>query len=399
MDDASRLLVASADGHVGPPTAAYRPYVDPTYRADFDDFVATHRYRWTAERPESLFVATARDRQRASERFDAGITSLTDPVQRLRELDQDGVAAEILFPDDQSGNTPGWLAGVAPQAFDRTYAPHLRLAGARAYNRWLAEFCASDPARLVGTILLGSLDDVGAAVAEVRRAHRSGLDKSVFLPLDYYLPLYHHERYEPFWATCEELDLVVSIHGSDGGPSWYGDGARGSAIYLAEIGFYARRPLWCLIFGGVFERHPNLRVAFTEQGSNWVRPLLDQLDRTAASTLMRWTTDDPLPCRPSEYFARHCAIGNSLLQRSDIAERADVGVANLMWGSDFPHYEGSWPNTRGSMRALFDGTPRDDATAIVGENLAAFYRLDERVLRRTAERIGPTAEELGLVDA
>jgi predicted TIM-barrel fold metal-dependent hydrolase len=397
MDRNGRLLVASTDGHVGPPTVGFRDYVDPAYRDEFDDFVATHRYRWTAERPESLFVPTARDRQRASERFETGIRSLTDSVRRLKELDEDGVAAEILFPDDQSGNTPGWLAGVAPHAFDRTYPPHLRLAGARAYNRWLAEFCATDPTRLIGSILLGSLHDVDAAVAEVRRAYETGLRKSVFLPLDYYLPLYHHERYEPFWTACEELGLVITVHGSDGGPSWFGDGVRGSAVYLAEIGFHAHRPLWCMILGGVFERHPSLRVAFTEQGSDWVRPLLDQLDRTAASALMRWTADDPLPMRPSEFFARHCAIGNSLLQRADIEQRDAVGVANLMWGSDFPHYEGSWPYTRNAMRTLFEGVPLDDARAILGENLVSFYRLDERALRTTAARIGPTADELGLV--
>jgi predicted TIM-barrel fold metal-dependent hydrolase len=344
-----------------------------------------------------LFLPDIRATQRSDPRFQTGgWTSTFDPARRLKELDEDGVVAEILFPDDQNSNTPGWLAGIAPHALDRSYAPKLRLAGARAYNRWLAEFCAADPTRLIGTIVLGSLEDVDAAVAEVRRAFASGLTKTVMLPLDYYLPLYHHPRYEPFWSVCEELDIVVTIHGSDGGPSWYGDGYRGCAVFFAEVMWHAHRPLWCLILGGVFEHHPKLRVAFTEQGSSWVRPVLDQLDALAASTMARWAVAAPLPMRPTEYFARNCTVGNSIMQRSDVEQRAEVGVANLMWGSDFPHFEGMWPFTHERLQQVFEGVPATDARPILGENLIAFYRLEERALRAKASQIGPSAAHLGL---
>jgi len=391
------LLLVSADGHVGPPTEKYRHYLDPGLENEFDAFVATHKYRWTAERDESFFRRAARNRQRSSSRVaSGGLDSLFDPDRRLKELDEDGVVAEVLFPDDQNLNTPPWLAGIAPQGLDRVYPPSLRLAGARAYNRWLAEFCGAASERLIGMIALGSLDDVDAAVREVRRAHASGLSRGILLPLDYYLPLYHHARYEPLWSICEELELVVTVHGSDGGPHWYGEGLRASAIYLTEVMWYAHRPLWCLILGGVFDCHPDLRVAFTEQGSSWVPPLLAQLDASAESTFMRWTEETPLSMKPSDYFSRHCVIGNSILTPAEITDRHAVGINNLAWGSDFPHYESQWPHTKDRLVELFAGVPTEESRSILGENLVDFYRLDRSALLRLADQIGPTPAELGL---
>jgi predicted TIM-barrel fold metal-dependent hydrolase len=308
------------------------------------------------------------------------------------------VVAEVLFPDDQNGNTPPWLAGIAPPALDRPSSGEHRFAGAKAHNRWLAEFCAAAPARLLGMILLGSLDDVDRAVTEVRRAHASGLRNGLMLPLDYYLPLYHHPRYDPFWATCTELDLVVTVHASDGGPSWYGDGFRAAAVYLAEINFYAQRPLWCFIFGGVFDRHPGLRVAFTEQGSSWVT-LLAKLDTMATPPMMKWTEDDRLRQPPSDYFHQHCVVGNSLMTRAEMDDRHAVGTDVLMWGSDFPHLEGAWPRTGDSMHSLFSGIPELEARPMLGQTLLRTYGADVAALTAIADRIGPVPDDLGLTAA
>ena len=133
-----RLVLASADGHVGPPTAVFREYLDERYRDEFDAFLRSHRFRWTPERDESMFRSSTRNKFRGHRRFESGgMDSLHDPHRRLDEIDRDGVVAEVLFPDDQNGNTPPWLAGIAPQALDRPYAAEHRFAGAQAYNRWL----------------------------------------------------------------------------------------------------------------------------------------------------------------------------------------------------------------------------------------------------------------------
>ena len=133
-----RLFLASADGHVGLRTELYRDYLERAYHDDLDAFLHTHKFRWTPERPEAVLAPHVRDKAKGHPRYDSGgMTRLHDPARRLAELDEDGVAVEVLFPDDQNVNTPPWLAGIAPIGLDRDYPHPLRLAGARAYNRWL----------------------------------------------------------------------------------------------------------------------------------------------------------------------------------------------------------------------------------------------------------------------
>jgi predicted TIM-barrel fold metal-dependent hydrolase len=393
----ARIFLASADGHVGISTQDYGDYIEREYQPAFEEFLAHHKYRWTPERPESMFRADLRQRHFDYPRFEEhGLDVLHDPVQRLVQLDADGVAVDVLFPDDQNLNTPPWLAGIAPHGLDAKYPHELRLAGARAYNRWLAEFCAHSSTRLLGITALGTLEDVDAAVAEAYRAAESGLRSGIVLPCDYYLPLYHHERYEKLWRACEEVGLVVVVHSGDGGPSWYGDGTRAGAVYMAEVFFYSRRPLWCLIFGGVFDRYPGLKVAFTEQGSAWVPGTLQLLEGIVDSDFFRWTEEDPLALRPTEYFERNCFVGNSTMTRADIDQMEAQRIANVMWGTDFPHFEGMWPHTRSRLRELVCGVPVTRARALLGGDLARAYGIDVDAMQDLVERIGPRPSDLAL---
>jgi predicted TIM-barrel fold metal-dependent hydrolase len=236
---------------------------------------------------------------------------------------------------------------------------------------------------------------VDGAVGELRRAYASGLTNVLMLPLDYYLPLYHHPRYEPLWQACEDLDVTVAVHLADGGPDWYGDDAWDGAIYVMEGFFYAHRPLWCLIFGRVLERHPGLRVVFTEQQAMWVTETVPMMDGVAGG-IMRARSVAPLPLRPSEYFHRQCFVANSLMTRRDIDNRAAIGTDVLVWGSDSPHHEGTWPKTGRKLHELFDGVPIEDARAILGDNFLRAYPLDRARLSAIAERIGPHPADLGL---
>lgn len=395
-----RMFLASGDGHVGVKTERYRDYLEQSLHGAFDDFLRVHKFRWSTERPESILAPHVWDKMKGNPRYESGgMTSLHDPARRLRELDEDGVAVEVLFPDDQHVNTPPWLAGMAPIGLDRSYPHPLRLAGARAYNRWLAEFCAAAPDRFLGAIALASLADVDAAVAEMRRAHESGLRHAVLLPLDYYLPLYHHPRYEPFWAACAELDLAVVIHLSDGGPDWYGDNGWAPAIYVMEGLFYSQRPLWSLIFGRVLDRYPNLRLVFTEQGGEWVPGalgLMDSMVRGYAGNPsgFRAAQDEPLPLLPSEYFQRQCFVADSTMQRRQIEMRHHIGVNQMIWGSDFPHQEGMWPHTHAHIRRLFEGVPDHEAEAMLGTNFARAYKIDIAAYANIVNRIGLTLNEL-----
>ena len=394
-----KLFVASADGHVGIRTPEYGEYLDPAYREPFGDFLAGHLQRWSASEPTSVLDPAAWDWWKGKERYEAGgLLSLSDPNRRLKELDADGIAVEVLFADDQNENTAPWLGGGLVQTcLQKEYPAELQLAGARAYNRWLAEFVSTAPDRLLGVIAIPTLEDVDAAVAEVRRAHGDGLTQSVLLPLEYHQPLVHHPRYEPFWNVCDELDLTVAVHLGDGSPHWVGDDEWAFAIVIMETFFFAHRPLWCLVFGGVLERHPNLRFVFTESGADWVPETVTRMDFTAKGNIWRAAHEKPMKHLPSELFHRQCFVANSIMQRREIDMREAIGMDVLIWGSDFGHHEGEWPTTRDRMRGLFEGVPAADVKAIVGDNFLRAYPVDVTGLAGLVGDIGPTATDLGAV--
>jgi hypothetical protein len=146
--------------------------------------------------------------------------------------------------------------------------------------------------------------------------------------------------------------------------------------------------MWQLMLGGVFDRHPNLRLAITEVRADWVPTTIAELDKQAAALAT------PLKHKPSEYFARHCAVTPSSIYRCEVELRHQIGVQQLLFGIDYPHYEGTWPNTPDWIRAAFAGVPEAEARAILGDNAIDFYRLDRARLEALAARIGPRAEDV-----
>jgi predicted TIM-barrel fold metal-dependent hydrolase len=200
---------------------------------------------------------------------------------------------------------------------------------------------------------------------------------------------YNDERYEPFWAACAELDLPLNVHGGAG--RYYGTGPVAAAMIVAECDWLTRRALWMLTFSGAFERHPNLRLVFTEQRTHWVRPTLDELDSIWRSTMIEVRRVLPRP--PSEYFAENVYIGASFMSPREAEARHEIGVDRLMWGSDFPHVEGLWPYTRESYRHTFSVMPAEDRNMILAENPVACYRLDRARLAAIAAKLGPTGDD------
>ena len=283
-----KVFLASADGHVGAPTEVYRDYVEARYHQAFDDYFAHHKWLWSPSHDESLLGPKLHEKFIGTEGFDLtrGHALAWDASLRLKVLDDDGIAVEVSFPDDQNSNDPPWGSGLATAAVAGTghesYPAEWQRIGARAYNRWLVDFCSADPQRLRGVTILGTLDDVDWCINEIVRSYESGLRTGVLLPLHYDLPLYHHPRYEPLWSLLEELDLPLLCHVSKGGPDWLGnDPAVISCIWAMESAFYAHRPFWCLTFGGVFERHPapSTRVYRTRGRLGGTTPGASRFDR------------------------------------------------------------------------------------------------------------------------
>jgi predicted TIM-barrel fold metal-dependent hydrolase len=157
-----------------------------------------------------------------------------------------------------------------------------------------------------------------------------------------------------------------------------------------------------LIFSGALDRHPDLTVVFTEQGAGWIPATLDSLDVAAArygrenSAIARFAgpTAGSLSLKPSQFWARQCYVGASFMRPVECAERHRIGVDRIMWGSDYPHYEGTAPYTREALRHTFSRVPAEEVAAILGGNAAAVYGFDLQVLAPLVERIVPTVAEV-----
>jgi predicted TIM-barrel fold metal-dependent hydrolase len=207
---------------------------------------------------------------------------------------------------------------------------------------------------------------------------------------------YHDKKYDPVWAACSDLQMPVHVHSAAADREAYGEHV---GLYIAEVRWWSTRPLWFLLWSGVFERFPDLTFVTTECGAFWVPDLLWSsdivYDREHAAKKLGSQLTAHLPMRPSEYFDRNCFIGASNTRRRELARRYEIGVPNLMWGNDFPHPEGTWPHTKEWLRNAFHDIPVDETQQILGANAAECYHFDADALRPLADRFGPTPEELG----
>jgi predicted TIM-barrel fold metal-dependent hydrolase len=147
----------------------------------------------------------------------------------------------------------------------------------------------------------------------------------------------------------------------------------------------------------VFERFPKLKVSITEGTTIWVPEFLQLLDQRYSETHYSAKLGDyrsHLSMKPSEYFARNIGLGASCMPRREAELRHEIGIGNIMWGSDYPHPEGAWPFTGKQITESFIGLPENEIKAMLGGNAVEFYGFDEAKLRPIADRIGPTTQSL-----
>lgn len=379
-----RLVLISADGHAGGNHEQYRTYLESKYLSEFDAW----RGRYT--NPFKDLTGGTRNRN-------------WDDERRLAEQEQDGVVAEVLFPNTIPPFFPTGAVVARPPGPDDY---ELRLAGVRAHNRWLADWCAGQADRRagIGQIFLNDLDD---AIADVRWCHEHGLRGGVLVQpvpddMKHIKPLYAPD-YDPLWGVCADLGVIVNTHSGGAGMPDYGPYPAAGLLWILETSFFSKRPLTQMIVGGVFERFPDLRFVLTEQGASWIAPALAQLDSYHGQMKqfgrigeLKYTSDQVLPMKPSEYFARNCWVGVSFPSPVEAAARHDIGVDRFMWGSDYPHDESSFPNTREALRRSFAGTPEGELRQVLGGNAAALYNFDLFRLQTIADGVGPTYEELSV---
>jgi predicted TIM-barrel fold metal-dependent hydrolase len=383
-----RYTVISSDCHAGLPPEQYRDYLDPEFREIFD-IALPIQIEEVKKAAAKFLVADINEEWRKG--VEKPLTGAWDHDERIKVLDGDGIAGEVIFPDGITEmNMPPFGAGLSLPTEGIT--AELQWAGARSHNRWLAEFCQMAPARRAGLAICPMLWDIDTAVAEVRWAKENGL-RGILIPTMWgKFPAYHNPKYDPVWRVCEELGMVVNIHSGAAPMEDYAEEVGMMGTYISEVAWWTTRPLTFMIWGGVFERFPALRVMCTEATSIWVPEFVRLLDFRYADTPYSSKLGDytsHLKMKPSEYFSRNILVGASCMPRREAELRHEIGIENMAWGSDYPHPEGSWPETRPQMKETFQGLPEDEITQILGGNLAAWFDFDLPKLDAIAAQVGP----------
>lgn len=292
-----------------------------------------------------------------------------DKNKRVAEMARDGVSAEVLYP------THG-LKALSLE--DR----ELEAACARVYNDWLIDYCAAAPDRLIGNAML-SMYDIDGAVKEQERCRKAGLHGSVIWQVPPPELPFNSEHYEPFWAAAQDLDMPVSLHILSG--HGYSRGRAFGQDPVLESGltqesnsvnrklFQSVNGLYELIFSGVLERFPDLKVVLVESEIGWIPFLLEQWDYYFKR---HGTKRDGLSLKklPSEYFHEQVyttffndAVGGHILSW--------WGADNCMWSNDFPHGNSTWPNSRQVVARDLGDLPAERRAKLVRENVARLYHI------------------------
>jgi predicted TIM-barrel fold metal-dependent hydrolase len=382
-----RTAIISVDGHVKASRDTYRDYVERRHLDAFDDWVRVAG-AWGGRDAGNIHP-------------DRGDESQWDLDLRFRDLETQGVVAEVLFPNGIPFQTNQF------EDVGQSNDPRLSHAGTMAYNRWLADFCAQAPERLRGQALV-SFDDVDQAVADVHWAKEHGLG-GIMMPA--LLPggtFFFDPVLDPIWAAIEETGLPISAHGGTGAPTYMPPGLAAILTLAYEHAFFSGRSLWQMIVGGVFDRFPSLRVVFVETEVHWIGPALRLFDSRMrlsddwtdfAAHLERAREFSRLP---SEYWATNCYAGISPFDVAQLPieqlgsgyEPAPgefvIGGDRAMFGVDYPHFESIFPSTDARLASLLEEptVSEADARAVMFDTAAEVYGFDTEALAPHIERIG-----------
>jgi uncharacterized protein len=332
-----------------------------------------------------LYGGKGRDQYVPFEGRYEGTPGTGSAAQRLREQDQDGIDAEVLFPSQQGG----------PKFWRRVEDDDAYKAIVRAYNSWLAEeYCAANPERLIGVGILPLVNDVDDVIEELEFCTGAGF-KTVLLQGFPAGKAYPSDEDDRFWARSLELKMPISVHvdlertGERKGPLFkypreseeimkkltqdlvYQVGRFGPVRGNGSIAAVQ----WVL--SGLFDRFPNLCVFFAENQIGWIPFFLQGAD-VRYDRHHHWADRllglKPLSRSPSEYIREHCYWGFQF-DRVGVELRHKINVDRLMWGSDFPHQESDWPESLRIIDKNFTGVPDAEKHKMVCGNAIEFFRL------------------------
>jgi predicted TIM-barrel fold metal-dependent hydrolase len=288
-----------------------------------------------------------------------------DPAQRIKDMDQDGVAGDVLY------TTLGFrMFWIRDGEFQR--------ACFRVYNDWLADFCSHSPRRLKGLALI-SLYDPKQAAQDLQEWRKKGLAGAVvWASPPEELPFFS-EMYDPFWAAAQELAMPLSLH-EFAGFQWvdWDSNSEKRTVAQAINSHEVERTFATLILSGVLERFPGLKVVSAELNCGWLPFFLFRIDERFDATGIRFRGTPfrtKLTLKPSEYFRRQL-YATFIDDPFGINHRDEIGVENMLWSSDFPHSATFWPHSREKIAKDFRDVAEEERRKILSENTAKLYGFD-----------------------
>ena len=402
-----RLTIVSSDSHATVPPALWTEYLEKRFHEHLPRLQQENE-TW----PGAMWLLSSQQMQilpgLIEQHRDHGALGAQQLEARLSHMDDEGVAAELVYHGDfrTSDLFHCTSNGVYPmEAWD---------AGVRAYHRWITDaFGASDRILRVGAV--GPCTDMEATLAELAWIADHGFT-ATFAPgfmTHPDMPLFFDPVWGRFFAVCEEAGLPLVVHAGYG----FGQGVMYPAVEQAfkegrEKGnsdmqivmdladffgrgeFFsdlkARKPMWQLMLGGVFDRHPGLKLLLTEIRADWIPAVLQYLDALYEKN----RSDFPAKRKPSEYWENNCMAGVSFVHKAEVEMRHEIGVEQFAFGRDYPHPEGTWPNSLDWIRDAFAGVPADELRAMLGGNMVRFFGLDGEALDAVASQVGPNIDEI-----
>ncbi len=363
----------SADGHVVEPADLWTTRMDKRFREraprvesreEADYYIIEGLTEFpvglegvTMEEKIQGQVTTPKGRRHAETRPGAW-----DPQPRLVDQERDHLRAEVIYP-----------GGFGLQFFHVQDAEYQREI-IRVYNDWISEFCSAAPDRLLGSALLPMRGPVEWAVEEAERIAKLKGISTVLIPAEVERS-YAHADYNPMWDALQDIGLPVATHSGTGtGEAIFAKMARlGTGLGVTDNKvLQPMRAMADLIWGAVPQRYPQLRFVIVEGGVGWVASLLGFMDHWWNDH--RLWMEPKLDEAPSTYFKRQF-WATFEDDRAGILTRELVGVDRLMWGSDYPHTEGTFPYSQEQIMRDFMGVPEAEVYQMVTGNAAQLYGL------------------------
>jgi predicted TIM-barrel fold metal-dependent hydrolase len=363
----------SADSHFVEPPTMWAERVDKKFRDR-----APHTVKGLSGREGEFFVCENITPMSVAGFFGAGVPSaelpehnkkgfseapksVWDPSFRIADQDRDGVQAEVIYTS----------MGMPLFGLDDA---ELRAALFRAFNDWACDYCSHDLKRLIPLGLI-TLEDIPGAITELQRIGKKGMRGAMIWAEPPGERPYNHPDYEPFWAAAQDLNMPLSLHilTARGGTGADARAGKNFLLSLANLHHQIERSISVLVYGGVLEKYPGLRIVSAENDVGWMPYFMYRLDtvqnRLGAVGGMK------LPLRASEYIKRQ-VYATFISDPVFVDSLHRYGPDNIMWSSDYPHTAATFPRSQEIVAKRFGTLPEDQLRKIVHDTAAKVYGLN-----------------------